>query len=342
MSVMNQYSVERIADRMAIQDVMYKWCRAIDRLDFDGIRAVFHADAIDSHGAYVGGVEGLIEWIRERHKPIPFSSHQISNMLIEFATPDLALVETYVRTLQRYPAEAKASLAQLSGGQAGKPGVGMDLQNFIDIAIASGLQGIEWASGIPGTLGGAVRGNAGAFGGEIKDSVVEVEFLDNQNKVRKFSNKNCAFSYRSSIFKKKSFIILSVIIKFQKGDRNKLSKVAKSHIIYRRTKHPLNYPNAGSIFKNCDFKKAPKAIKKRFLSVVKKDPFPIIPTALVILEAGLSGKRVGNAQISKKHSNYIVNLGGAKASDVKKLIKIVKDTVKNKFNLVLEEEIQII
>ena len=219
---------------------------------------------------------------------------------------------------------------------------GVAVSVLVKESVKRGLSGLEWAGGLPGTLGGAIRGNAGAFGGEIKDSVVEVEFLDNQNKVRKFSNKNCAFSYRSSIFKKKSFIILSVIIKFQKGDRNKLSKVAKSHIIYRRTKHPLNYPNAGSIFKNCDFKKAPKAIKKRFLSVVKKDPFPIIPTALVILEAGLSGKRVGNAQISKKHSNYIVNLGGAKASDVKKLIKIVKDTVKNKFNLVLEEEIQII
>jgi hypothetical protein len=127
MNVKDQYTVERIADRMAIQDVMYKWCRSIDRLDYEGMRAAFHPDAIDNHAAYVGGVEGLVEWIRERHKPIPFSSHQVSNILIEFASPDLALVETYIRTLQRYPADAKASLAQLSGGQAGKPGVGIDL-----------------------------------------------------------------------------------------------------------------------------------------------------------------------------------------------------------------------
>lgn len=127
MGVMDQYSAERIADRMAIQDVMYKWCRAIDRLHYDGMRAAFHPDATDDHGAYVGGIEGLVDWIRERHKPIPFSSHQVSNMLIEFASPDLALAETYVRALQRYPADAKASLAQLSGGQSGKPGVGMDL-----------------------------------------------------------------------------------------------------------------------------------------------------------------------------------------------------------------------
>ena len=127
MKAKDQYTAERIADRMAIQDVMYKWCRAIDRLDADGMRAAFHPDATDSHGAYDGGVDGLVEWVCERHKPIPFSSHQVSNILIEFATPDLALVETYIRTLQRYPAEAKASLAQLSGGQAGKPGTGIDL-----------------------------------------------------------------------------------------------------------------------------------------------------------------------------------------------------------------------
>jgi hypothetical protein len=127
LNVKDQYTTERIADRMAIQDVMYKWCRAIDRLDYEGIRAIFHPDATDNHGPYVGGVDGLVEWVRERHKSIPFSSHQVSNILIEFASPDLALVETCVRALQRYPAEAKASLAQLSGGQTGRADVGVDM-----------------------------------------------------------------------------------------------------------------------------------------------------------------------------------------------------------------------
>jgi hypothetical protein len=126
--MIDQYSAERIADRMAIQDVMYKWCRAIDRLDPDGMRAVFHPDAIDEHGPYNGGVEGLVAWIMARHQTIPFSSHQVSNMLIEFATPDLALAETYVRTLQRYPGEAGAALSQMLGaGAALEPGVGGDL-----------------------------------------------------------------------------------------------------------------------------------------------------------------------------------------------------------------------
>ena len=80
---------------MAIQDVMYRWCRSVDRLDFELMRSVFHPDAIDNHGAFKGGVEELVAWIRERHRNITFSAHRLGNMLIEFAGPDVALVETY-------------------------------------------------------------------------------------------------------------------------------------------------------------------------------------------------------------------------------------------------------
>lgn len=128
MNSQDQYTPGRIADRMQIQDTMYRWCRSVDRLDFDLMRQVFHPDATDAHGVFNGDVNGLIEWIRDRHVgKIPFSMHAISNMLIEFAGPDLALVETYVRTTQRYPAEATQSLGQLSGGQLGPDGSAMDL-----------------------------------------------------------------------------------------------------------------------------------------------------------------------------------------------------------------------
>jgi hypothetical protein len=123
----DDYSPERIADRMQIQDCMYKWCRSVDRLDYEGMRDVFHPDAVDHHGAFDGPVRGLIDWIRNRHATIPFSMHAVSNMLIEFAGPDLALVETYVRTTQRYPADARKSLDQLAGGKAGPDGCAMDL-----------------------------------------------------------------------------------------------------------------------------------------------------------------------------------------------------------------------
>jgi hypothetical protein len=121
----DDYSPERLADRMQIQDTMYRWCRSVDRLDFEAMRGVFHPDAMDIHGAYNGGVDGLVDWIRARHRDIPFSMHAVSNMLIEFAGPDLALVESYVRTTQRYPAEAAQALAQLAGGKA--PEGAMDL-----------------------------------------------------------------------------------------------------------------------------------------------------------------------------------------------------------------------
>lgn len=121
------FSPERIADRMAIEDCLVRWCRSVDRLDFDLMRKVFHPDAIDNHGIFNGGVDGLIDWIRNRHQGIPFSMHSMSNIQIEFADTDLALVETYVRTTQRYPAEAKAALGQLSGGKLGPEGSAMDL-----------------------------------------------------------------------------------------------------------------------------------------------------------------------------------------------------------------------
>ena len=121
------YSPERIADRMQIQDCMYRWCRAVDRLDYEGMRASFHPDAVDRHGAFDGNINGLVEWIRARHAAIPFSMHAVSNMLIEFAGPDRALVETYVRTTQRYPAEARQALDQLAGGRAGSGDGAMDL-----------------------------------------------------------------------------------------------------------------------------------------------------------------------------------------------------------------------
>ncbi|MDP3139294.1 MAG: nuclear transport factor 2 family protein [Burkholderiaceae bacterium] len=127
MTDFDPYSPERIRDRLIIQDIMFKWCRAVDRLDLDSVAACFHEDAVDNHGAYKGGIAGLTAWIRERHKTIPFSMHQLSNMLIEFAAPDRALVETTVCSIQRYTAEGKKAMAQLSGGASGKEGMGADM-----------------------------------------------------------------------------------------------------------------------------------------------------------------------------------------------------------------------
>lgn len=127
MSYQQNYSHTQLADRAAIQDVEYLWCRSVDRLDFDGMRSVFHPDAVDLHGAYNGGVDGLLAWIKERHQGVIFSQHFIGNVLIEFASDHLALVECYVRTTQRYSASGGEALRQVVGSNAAKPGVEMDM-----------------------------------------------------------------------------------------------------------------------------------------------------------------------------------------------------------------------
>ncbi|MEX3933772.1 nuclear transport factor 2 family protein [Paraburkholderia phymatum] len=131
MSQNEAFSAARLVDRMIIQHVMAQWCHAVDRLDRQGMLAVFHDGATDSHGPYIGPVEGLVDWVIERHKAIPFSSHFIGNMLIDFASEDVAIVETYVRTIQQYPPEAKAQIAQFTGGASGAEG------SYVDVFTSS-------------------------------------------------------------------------------------------------------------------------------------------------------------------------------------------------------------
>ncbi len=186
-------------------------------------------------------------------------------------------------------------------------------------------KGLDWAAGIPGTIEGAVYGNAGAFGKSMKDVVESVEVFDAKTeKVKIFKNKDCKFGYRDSIFKKKkNLVILSVKIKTAKSDPRKIKK----YLIYRKQRHP-RLPSAGSIFKNLTLTNKAGMNKGE------------IPAAILIHQTGLTGKKIGRAQISKKHSNFIVNLGGAKASDVKKLINLIKKKVKDKFKIELKEEVQ--
>ncbi len=177
-------------------------------------------------------------------------------------------------------------------------------------------KGLEWAVGIPGTIQGAVCGNAGAFKKSMKDVVASVEVFDTKTeKIEIFKNKGCKFNYRESIFrKKKNLIILSVKIKPKKNNTKKI----KQYLDYRKETQPLSFPSAGSVFKN------PRGFSAGDL----------------IERCGLKGKKVGNVKISEIHSNFIVNLGQGTAKDVMRLIKIIKNKVKKKFGVVLEEEIQ--
>lgn len=217
---------------------------------------------------------------------------------------------------------------------------GVMMSSVVATSVSNGLSGLEWAGGLPGTFGGAIRGNAGAFGGEMKDSVTEAVALDQNYRLKNFSHKECNFSYRNSIFKEKGYTIISATVALQPGDKKALQAVANSRIAYRNEKHPLEYPSAGSVFKNVPVTDVPAEFQSVFADKIKQDPFPIVPAAWFIIGAGLTGKQVSKAQISAKHSNYIVNLGGAKAQDVLELIEIVKKEVKNKYRIDLEVEIQ--
>ncbi|MBI1888638.1 MAG: UDP-N-acetylmuramate dehydrogenase [Candidatus Spechtbacteria bacterium] len=221
---------------------------------------------------------------------------------------------------------------------------GVDLPFLVAETISHGLKGIEWASGIPGTFGGAIRGNAGAFGGEIKDILVSCRFLDEKGNVRTFSNKECGFSYRNSIFKQHpDYVILSATLAFEEGDKETLKKFSKDTMSYRAARHPLEYGSCGSIFKAIDvndirisnFEHYP-----RFRTSIKADPFPVVPAACFIDEAGLKGYRIGGAMVSGKHPNFFVNYKRARAEDVLMLINVARHRLIDTFGVMTEEEVQ--
>ncbi|MBZ9577564.1 UDP-N-acetylmuramate dehydrogenase [Patescibacteria group bacterium] len=200
---------------------------------------------------------------------------------------------------------------------------GVKLEEIVKLSDKKSLTGMEWAAGIPGTVGGAVYGNAQAFDVKMSDIVKSVEVLDTKNlKIKNLLKKQCLFSAKKSIFKKnKNLIILSATLKLKKGDKKEIQKAIKEHLNYRKKNHPLRFSSAGSVF-------------------VNKTGGP--PSAYLIEKCGLKGTKVGGAEVSKKHAGFIINTGKAKAKDVLKLIKIIKQKVKNKLGIKLEEEVQII
>lgn len=221
-------------------------------------------------------------------------------------------------------------------------GAGTVFTKLVDFCVNNSLSGLEWAGGMPGTVGGAIRGNAGAFGGETKDNALQVVSINLESLEETTRNREeCQFSYRSSIFKKelKSEIIISAVFGFSKGSQEKLKEQVLKEVEFRQAKHPLDRPNAGSVFKNIPFDNIPEEYKKELSQYIKNDPFPVMPTAKIIFLAGLKGRRVGDAAVSDKHTNFIVNLGNATAKDVNDLIEIIKNEVRQKYGITLEEEI---
>jgi UDP-N-acetylmuramate dehydrogenase len=194
---------------------------------------------------------------------------------------------------------------------------GVRLTKFVDFCIQNELAGVEMLAGIPGTIGGAVAMNAGAHGGEIADHLVEVEVIRN-GYTQQVKNENAQFAYRHSGFDQD--VVLSAAFKLPRGDKEPLSAKRRELILRRNETQPLEFPNLGSMFKNP----------------------PNTFAAKLIEQAGLKGKRVGDAQISEKHANFIINLGNAKAEDVVKLIDLAKRTVYQNAGVMLELEVKMV
>ncbi len=183
------------------------------------------------------------------------------------------------------------------------------------------LQGFEFMSGIPGTIGGAIRMNAGAYGGEIKDLVKNVTYIDySTTKIETITNKECNFSYRHSVFGNNKNIIISAELKLKKGSKEEIKNKIDEYTKYRKEKQPWEYPNAGSTFKR----------GKDFI------------TSKIIDECGLKGYTIGGAQVSTKHAGFIINKNNATPTDILKLIEYVKTTVYKKTGKLIELEIEII
>ncbi|WP_226391914.1 UDP-N-acetylmuramate dehydrogenase [Ructibacterium gallinarum] len=206
-------------------------------------------------------------------------------------------------------------------GTVVKAQAGIKLSRLAGFALGNCLTGLEFAAGIPGTLGGAVYMNAGAYGGEMKDVVRQVTYLDSMGHRGTMTAKECAFGYRDSFFARHpECVILECEIQLQNGDKEKIRARMDELAAKRVEKQPLNLPSAGSTFKRPEGAFAGKLIQ----------------------DAGLMGLRVGGASVSKKHAGFVVNDQGASAEDVRKLIALVQEKVKEKFQIELQPEVKFI
>lgn len=197
---------------------------------------------------------------------------------------------------------------------------GILLSRISNIALKNRLAGLEFASGIPGTLGGAVAMNAGAYGGEMKDVVVQTEYMDRDGDIKVLRGGEHGFGYRTSFIQKEMGIVLKSTLRLKPRDMDEIKMLMEDLTNRRKDKQPLEMPSAGSVFKRPEGYFAGKLIE----------------------DSGLRGFSIGGAQVSIKHCGFIVNSGDATSSDVINLVKYVQDKVVEKFGVELQTEIRIV
>ena len=198
-------------------------------------------------------------------------------------------------------------------------GAGAMMGSLAINTINENLTGLEWAINIPGTIGGSVVNNAGAYNSEMFDNLVSIKVLNKNLEVEEILKENIVYSYRHTNIKDLGFIVLEATFLLDDGDVEYSKEIIKDRCERRKSSQPLDMPSAGSVFRNPEGDFAGRLIEA----------------------VGLKGRKVGGAEVSNKHANFIVNTGNATSNDIKNLIKLIKDEVKKEFdiNLVLEQEI---
>lgn len=198
---------------------------------------------------------------------------------------------------------------------------GMILSKLVQASVKNELTGLEFAIGIPGTIGGAIYMNAGAYGSKMSNIVKSVIVLDEKLQIEEIPLEKLKFDYRYSIFQaNKNLICVAANIKLEHGNHDEIASKIKENLLKRKTSQPLEYPSAGSVFRNPEGKYAGKIIE----------------------ELGLKGKNIGGAEISTKHANFIINKNNASSSDILNLIKLVQKEVKDKYKIDLKLEQQLV
>ncbi len=275
-------------------------------------------------------VDGLREWRARADTGRVFVMGAGCNLLVDDHGYDGLIVRSAISFVERQP------------GHRVRVGAGTAMEELVASCAHHGLSGFEWAGGLPGSVGGAIVGNAGAFGGETKDRTLCVESIDLATlETRTRPGPECGFAYRESVFKQRTGAEYIVAATFQlvPGDPDAIARSAQEKVAYRAARHPLDHPNVGSIFKNVDVPRLPAEVAERFADRVKVDPVPVLPAAVLLAEAGLKGQRIGGIEISPKHPNFFVNVDRGRACDVRRLIRLAQEVVRNEFGVELEPEI---
>lgn len=198
---------------------------------------------------------------------------------------------------------------------------GCSVPKLSQIAKENSLSGLEFACGIPGSVGGGIRMNAGAYGSEMVNVVEKVGFLDENGNLKEIDGKDAHFTYRHSMFvDNPQYVVVYAIYKLVKGNKEEISKIMEENMNSRKQKQPIEYPNFGSVFKRPEGYFVGKLVD----------------------ECGLKGYKIGGAQVSTKHSGFMINIGDATCKDVLDLIEYVKEKVYEKFNVKLQEEVVIL